>query len=142
MRDTPYIPSEVWSEVVSRLRAYPQWRAWCAEIQDRRDDILHGTCKPEVMAGKGASSVVEAKGMRLCTLDRDYDQRWRVVQQVEDVMMQLPKTDRRYVELKWFQHLRQWSEDDIAKDTGYSVRQLRRRRPAIVAKFAQRMGLM
>ena len=137
------IDERVWHTVEEHLFFYPLYRQFVSEFEEQREDVIHAHTKPEVGYARGRGSTVEAKTLRLDKLDHRYAHRKRWVQGIDDVMATLSRTDRRYVELRYFAAEDQrLPEHIIARELHCCRDTLRVRRQYIVRAVAVRMGLM
>lgn len=142
-RTGEYLENRIQRTVEQHLRCYPLYRAFVEGYAEEREDIIERQTKPEVGHARGRGSTVEAKAIQLDKLDARYAYRRRWVQGIEDVLATLSKTDRRYVELRYFTpENERLSEHIIARELHCCRDTLRARRQAIIMAVAVRMGLM
>jgi hypothetical protein len=137
------IDEHVWHVVEEHLFFYRLYKQFTEEYAGEREDVIEAQMKPEVGYARGRGSTVEAKALLLGNLDAKYAHHSRWVRGIEDVLATLSRTDRRYVELRYFTPEDQrLPESIIARELHCHRDTLRARRQYIIRAVAVRMGLV
>jgi len=111
---------------------------WEAE----RQSIIEETGGKEniVVDDKKVSNPTLTKTMRLLALEGKVDRAKWYCKAIEDVLEILEETDKRLVELKYFQGF--LTNEGVARELNISLRDFYRRRKEIIRRVAVRIGLM
>jgi len=136
------IENHVFRYIEKELYNYPLNRKLIENWEAERQGIIEETGGREniVIDDKKVSNPTLSKTMRLLALEGKVDRAKWYCKAIEDVLEILEETDKRLVELKYFQGY--LTNEGVARELNISVREFYRRRKNIIGKLAVRMGLM
>jgi hypothetical protein len=118
------VPNHLWEHIQSELYRCADTRR---ELQEMREDILHGSSARGGRNGSGMSDPTAAKGVALAELESSaaYLHAGRIVRAIDSALARLGEQSRRFYQLKYEQGisdpLRLQAELHISSTTLYAI---------------------
>jgi RinA family phage transcriptional activator len=110
------------------------------DLERMRDEIINGSCFPEVSVQTEPANITQTKAIKLCStpLILESERRLRVLDSVLEALKQKCSDQYKYIELRFFRNM---TDTAISETLHIGERHLRRWRLDVIKLIAERMGL-